>query len=532
SLRVRDLLTLADLKGIRVLAGAGGLDREVINVNVMEAPDIAHWLRGGELLLTSAYLAREDPEKLLNLVQEIQSSNAAAMCIKLGRFITELPSDVRNLADSMNFPILELPMRLAFADVIATILGRIINEQAADIRFSEMVLRSFSQLVAEGGTLDQVLYNLQLFIREDVAFFSLPTQEIHFSAKSADFQTFVAENSLRDVQEKFFCEKVSSGGTVYGYIIVNTPPRRPSDDRQWRTSLEHARTALLLCVQKEMVTREAERRYRDEFVQDLILNNIHYQREIYNRAGHFGWDLKGWVRAIVFDIDDYKKYLESSANAAYSTLEESKKMLFAVIRSTMRRHCPKIPYTTMSDAAVFLDFSPDRQDKSRLKKELAQIQAEIRDRCDLTVTIGVGRFKESCFQCHESYAEAKKAIDIIRPLRGTAQTVFWDELGIFSFLASVCKGQDAQTFCREQLDPLLRFDAEKHGELIQTLNAIIRNNWQMKQAASDLAVHYNTLRYRFDKICELLGSDLSSSEERLNLNVALKIMQIVNSKTF
>ena len=48
----------------------------------------------------------------------------------------------------------------------------------------------------------------------------------------------------------------------------------------------------------------------------------------------------------------------------------------------------------------------------------------------------------------------------------------------------------------------------------------------MKQAAKKLSVHYNTLRYRFEKICELLRSDLSSSEQRLNLNVALKIMQI------
>lgn len=87
SLKVRDLLNIVELEGIRLLAGEGGLDRDVINVNVMEAPDIARWLRGGEFLLTSAYLAREQPEKLSNLVEEIYGANAAALGIKLGRFI-------------------------------------------------------------------------------------------------------------------------------------------------------------------------------------------------------------------------------------------------------------------------------------------------------------------------------------------------------------------------------------------------------------------------------------------------------------
>lgn len=529
SLKVRDLLNIVELEGIRLLAGEGGLDRDVINVNVMEAPDIARWLRGGEFLLTSAYLAREQPEKLSNLVEEIYGANAAALGIKLGRFIPQLPQEVRNLADKLKFPILELPMRLAFADVITSILGRITNEQATDIRFSEMVLRSFSQLVVEGGKIDQVLYSLQLFIHEDVAFFSIPARERYISAKSPEFQRFISENTLRDMQEKYFCEKISSGGTVYGYLLVNVPPMSGAsgaEDRQWWISLEHARTALLLCVQRDMVTREAERRYRDEFVQDLILNTAHYQKEVWNRAGHFGWDLNGWVRTIIFEIDDYKKYIDSHFDMSYAKLEESKQFVFSIITETMRQKRPKIPYTTMSDAVVFLDFSPDGHHENISREHLERIQTEVQKKADFTVSVGLGRFRENCFLCHESYNEARRAIEITRPFRGGNQIVSWDELGILSFLASACEGKEAQAFCYTQLEPLINFDREKKGELLHTLDAIIQSNWQMKQAAKKLSVHYNTLRYRFEKICELLRSDLSSSEQRLNLNVALKIMQI------
>ena len=51
SLTVRELLTSQELAETELIAGADGLDRPVRSVNVMEAPDIARWLRGGELLL-------------------------------------------------------------------------------------------------------------------------------------------------------------------------------------------------------------------------------------------------------------------------------------------------------------------------------------------------------------------------------------------------------------------------------------------------------------------------------------------------
>ncbi len=41
-------------------------------------------------------------------------------------------------------------------------------------------------------------------------------------------------------------------------------------DRQRAIVLEHSKSSVLVCVQREIAARETERRYRDEFVQDLL----------------------------------------------------------------------------------------------------------------------------------------------------------------------------------------------------------------------------------------------------------------------
>ena len=102
-LPVRDLLDVASLRGSSVLAGAAGLDRVVRRLNVMEVPDILPWVKPHELLLTTGFPLRHagapaDPTSqsgiaaLVQLVCDLDARGLAAVGIKLGRYLEEIPS--------------------------------------------------------------------------------------------------------------------------------------------------------------------------------------------------------------------------------------------------------------------------------------------------------------------------------------------------------------------------------------------------------------------------------------------------------
>jgi PucR family transcriptional regulator, purine catabolism regulatory protein len=166
-LPVRDLLDVASLRGSSVLAGRAGLDRVVRRLNVMEVPDILPWVKPHELLLTTGFPLRHagapaDPTSqsgiaaLVQLVCDLDARGLAAVGIKLGRYLEEIPQPVLAAADSLGFPVLRLPEGVAFDEVISDVFTALLDRQARTVRRTDEVHRALAAIVLAGGDLPQI----------------------------------------------------------------------------------------------------------------------------------------------------------------------------------------------------------------------------------------------------------------------------------------------------------------------------------------------------------------------------------------
>ena len=113
---------LEQFEDFKVLAGEKGLNKNVSTVSIMDAPDIYNWMKGGEFLVTTGYIMRDNPLELKNLVIKLHENKAAALGIKVGRFIEKLPDEVKRTGDELNFPIIYVPKNYAFTDIINPVL--------------------------------------------------------------------------------------------------------------------------------------------------------------------------------------------------------------------------------------------------------------------------------------------------------------------------------------------------------------------------------------------------------------------------
>ena len=62
-MKLRELLSIGDLKKGKILTKEIGLDNEVDSAMVLEAIDIENWSRKNQLILTSFYALHDLPEK-------------------------------------------------------------------------------------------------------------------------------------------------------------------------------------------------------------------------------------------------------------------------------------------------------------------------------------------------------------------------------------------------------------------------------------------------------------------------------------
>lgn len=117
-LTVKEIMRTEYLSTTKIVAGGGGLNRLIKYVTVMEVPDITQWLRGGEFLITSFYAIKDDINEQCKLIYKLKNANAGALAIKTDRYINMIPEEVIEIANEINFPIIEIPKDLKYTDII------------------------------------------------------------------------------------------------------------------------------------------------------------------------------------------------------------------------------------------------------------------------------------------------------------------------------------------------------------------------------------------------------------------------------
>lgn len=121
-------LETKSFKQSSILTGKDALDRLVTSVTVGEVPDIANWLTGGELVLSTFFAVSSDPAALASFARKIITGPAAALAIKPTRFLKSLPEAIIKLGEAHNFPIIEVPEDVRWTSVIADFYDAITEE--------------------------------------------------------------------------------------------------------------------------------------------------------------------------------------------------------------------------------------------------------------------------------------------------------------------------------------------------------------------------------------------------------------------
>lgn len=145
------------------------------------------------------------------------------------------------------------------------------------------------------------------------------------------------------------------------------------------------------------------------------------------------------------------------------------------------------------------------------------------------VGAGISKTASGLADLRDAYREAKDAVSIANELGDKEATTYYGDLKLFQFLLAL-KERNLDTmrrFCAETLGPLVEHDERKQGDLIRTLSGYFDANGNLAKAAADLAVHRNTLVYRLERIAELTGLNLDDPDNRLILNLALKVQRVL-----
>ena len=294
-----------------------------------------------------------------------------------------------------------------------------------------------------------------------------------------------------------------------------------------------ARRVLEAELGKERIRLETELGARGDFVDDLVNGHYGSVELLLQRARYLGADLAEGALVMVVDIDDFARYL-ARRRPKEPAIQELKRRLADAVRLQTRQLFSNFLLGPRSDNVIlFLGYAEgegpeDLPEKAQL---LAKgIQRYVKGLLpDLTVSVGIGGFKQDPSQLPDAYSEAGVALEIGHRIHGPSSVSTFGKTGTYKLLFRVLQEnpEELEAFYGETLEPVVHYDSRYGTELVQTLITYLGNDASTVRTAGDLFAHRHTIRYRLDRVGELTGLDVDKSEDRERLTLGIKAMQLL-----
>lgn len=542
---VEDIMKLECMDKCKIIAGFNGIRNTVSKVNIMADPDILDWIDQGEFLLTTAYSFKLGGlEEQKAFIKECSSKGLAGIGIKIYPYLESFPEEIIQLANRLNFPIVDLYYGTPFSDIMSLIFKEIFNKQTSLLQRLERVHEQLMNVVLQGGTIDDIgmvtsenLRNPIIIKTEFPDRWFLQLDIIDEETKSAlveNAKKFYDINTDKRYEKKFnegieiikgkpirrMVMPIVLKNSIYGHIFswaFNTPLGGFD-----LSVLENTSTILSLEILKQLSVRDVENRYRSEFLEDLLSLEEKRKEKALERASLFKLDIEDTYLIVL--IQSHEK-----EDMIVDNLDHRSVTLYSTLERLIEEEGIKGFIATKTDSIyLLLSFSNINNMESSLKKISNYLEKLLREKFKkLNYKIGFGRPYKGLMQVHKSHLDALKAIQTGEILNEKS-LLFFEDLGVYKILCQDYLSEELEKFYESTIKPLELYDQKKSTELVKTLETYFAHNCNLRKISEVLFTHYNTTLYRIGRIEKITGMSLEKCEDRLNLQMGLKIKQLLS----
>jgi GAF domain-containing protein len=124
----------------------------------------------------------------------------------------------------------------------------------------------------------------------------------------------------------------------------------------------------------------------------------------------------------------------------------------------------------------------------------------------------------------DALAETRLVAELHRRVRDANPVHTVRSLGAYRLILRSAKAADVLRMCEDTLGAVLRYDRDRGTSMLPTLRAYLDHGGATKAAARALSVHPHTVQYRLGRLEELSGLSLSAPQDRLTLELCLRIL--------
>jgi purine catabolism regulator len=259
--------------------------------------------------------------------------------------------------------------------------------------------------------------------------------------------------------------------------------------------------------------REAEKRLKGDLLTALVQDNLSPR------------EARLWVQAMGFDLAQSHVALRFAWDSPASP---SSRRLETLVNGEVSRLGLQVIVSPMEAEIICFCQVPAGQNRPELALAFGQavLDQEAREYPDIPGRCGVGTIAPALENWRASLRHAGQALELARRL-AVHKPLYYGDLSVYRLLFQLEQSPEVIAFQEETIGPLLEYEGS--AELLHTLETYFEHNGNLSQTAEALFIHRNTLIYRMERIAAITNLDLDNPENRLAIQLALRIYRMMGS---
>jgi sugar diacid utilization regulator len=289
---------------------------------------------------------------------------------------------------------------------------------------------------------------------------------------------------------------------------------------------ERAPDAALLRLVSTLIASEMERTRAPEraseeaatsFQRAVLAGQIADRGDVVARGKELGTDLAAGATVIVV-----------RAHPRMATEDDWRRRLLALaLRGSRSVASGSIGSPTTEDAGEIVMLVPDPEGDGGRRVSSAILRELESGLPGFAFAIGRSRHAGDPLELRRANDEALLAVNVVEGDPERIELAFADTGTYQLLLPYMSDPAELGRFYDETVRPLVAYDEQYETDLLGTLSTFLECDANVNATAARLFTHRHTIRYRFERVRELTGLDVSSTDGREKLSLGLKAMRVL-----
>lgn len=541
ALTVRELVERAGL-GIEVVAGHAGLDRVVEAVYIGDLDDPTPWMVQGSLLLTTGPRLEQEPSVGVQLVRLLRQTGMVGVGVAIMPFVREIPPEMARAADEEGLPLLRIPEGTPFREITSYVFNALASRDMHRLRRSVALQKQLVEVLLAEQDPAGLVRRLGDLLEAGVLLFDAGGRVIEATALAHAGPDFAAA-AWREYRAVVAHGTPRSVLAVAGLHVAFREVRLDHQVAQVLMAVfpggslisEFADAALtfaqrLLEVELRTGTNVAavRRRTRPGLL-EMLLHGRGTAAELGERLLQHGIDAGEAYRVLALSVGAAGGGDRRPHPSVTNTMAEA--LLDTFDRLLEERGVPFLSGRVRGQVLALAPL-PAVDDTGVVAEQVAELAGVVATRLRASrIDVGISAALTGLGGVPRGAGQARLALRAASLVPGEAAVVrAFDQLGRrYRVLDSLDDAQLGEL--AEAVVGRLR-EADRHGtgDLLATLEAYLAHGCSAADTAAALFVHRNTLHKRLQRIEEVLGLDLRTTEGRVEASLGLLAAEVLATR--